>query len=453
MSILARKHINFTSGNIILQLVQFSIPIVLGELLQNLYSTVDSLFVGNYVGKTALAAISECSSISLLLIGFFNGMSAGIIALVSRAFGKGDREELELTKRIVLTVSVVIGVSLSILGMIFARGLIMLTGAEGELFDQALIYLRIYLLGLMFTVIYNMLSGILRGIGDSVTPLRILMLSTCINIGADWAMLSIFNMGIAGAAWATIFSQGISVILAYATLRKGDTSFRLSFPELKPNRGIIKNLFSIGLPSGLQNSLISISNLFVWRYINSFGVTVSAGVGVGHKLDKFVSMPCKSFGLTMTGFISQNAGAGNHKRNKEGGIKCFILSVVVTMTLGAIVYMAAPFLCGLFNDDTEVISVGVAMMRTIIPTYFLICIRECLLGILRGYGRTRTPMYISLFGMIVVRQVYLAIAYATNPVANILYRCYPVAWTATSGLLLIYFLVVRKKLHPEAETV
>lgn len=446
---LARRQINFTSGNIVRQLLQFSIPIVLGELLQNLYSTVDSLFVGNYVGKVALAAISECSSISLLLIGFFNGMSAGIIALVSRAYGKGDREELELTKRIVLTVSVIIGVSLSILGMIFAPQLIGFTGAKGELFDQALIYLRIYLLGLMFTVIYNMLSGILRGIGDSGTPLRILMVSCCINIFADWAMLSVFNMGIAGAAWATIFSQGISVVLAYRRLSKDDANFRFTPKELAPNRSIIKNLFSIGLPSGIQNSLISISNLFVWRYINSFGVAVSAGVGVGHKLDKFVSMPCKSFGLTMTGFISQNAGAGNHRRNREGAVKCFILSVVVTMSLGALVYMIAPFLCGLFNDDAEVISVGVAMMRTIIPTYFLICIRECTLGILRGYGRTRTPMFISLFGMIVVRQTYLALAYAYNPVQEILYRCYPVAWTATSSLLLIYFFVVRKKLHPE----
>lgn len=445
------RRIDFTRGNIILQLVRFSIPIVIGELLQNLYNSVDALFVGNYLGKYPLAAISVCSSISFLLIGFFNGMSAGVIAIVARDIGRNDRERLLLTKRVILTVSIILGVMLSAVGFALAPVLLRLAGAEGELFSQALIYLRIYLIGLLFTVIYNMLAGILRGIGDSSTPLRILIISCCSNVFLDWFSLAALDMGIAGVALATIIAQGISVYLAYRAVRGAEGFKVLTFAQLYENRDIVGKLFNIGLPSGLQNSLISISNLFVWRYINSFGVVAAAGIGVAQRLDKFVAMPCKSFGLTMTSFISQNAGAGNHKRNREGAVKCLGLSIAVTMGLGALVYIFASQLLALFNPEADVIQVGVAMMHTIIPGYFLIAIRESVLGVLRGYGRTRTPMILSVIGMVLVRQIYLAAAMNLEPRVSIIYWCYPVAWVATALLLVGYLLLVRKKLHKEAD--
>ncbi len=448
-SLLEKRRIDFTSGNIIAQLVRFSIPIVIGELLQNLYNSVDALFVGNFLGNTALAAISECSSISNLLIGFFNGMSAGVISVVAHEVGSGNLERLELTKRTILTVALILGSCLAAIGILFSPQLLYLTGAEGELFEQALIYLRIYLIGLLFTVIYNMLSGILRGMGDSSTPLRILILCCVSNIFMDWLTLRVLNMGIAGVALATIIAQGVSVLLAYRAIRAGGRFIPFKLPELYENRGIVSRLFNIGLPSGLQNCLISISNLFIWRYINGFGVVPAAGIGVAMRLDKFVSMPCKSFGLTMTSFISQNAGAKNYSRNREGAVKCLLLSIAVTMGLGAIVYIFAEDLLSLFNSDPEVIAVGAAMMHTIIPTYFLVGMRDSTLGVLRGYGKARVPMVLSLIGMVGVRQLYLALAYNINPRVEIVFNCYPVAWVATASLLLAYLFIIRKKLHPE----
>lgn len=450
-SVFEKRRIDFTSGNIIAALVRFSIPIVIGELLQNLYNSVDALFVGNFLGHTELAAISECSSIANLLVGFFNGMSAGVISVVAHEVGRGDLERLELTKRTILTVALILGTCLAAIGIILSPQLLFLTGSEGELFVQALIYLRIYLIGLLFTVIYNMLSGILRGMGDSSTPLRILIICCLSNVFMDWFTLKVLGMGIEGVALATIVAQGVSVILAYRAVRAGGRFLPFKFPELYENRGLVSRLFSIGLPSGLQNCLISISNLFIWRYINGFGVVPAAGIGVAMRLDKFVSMPCKSFGLTMTSFVSQNAGAENYKRNREGALKCLLMSIGVTMGLGAIVYIFAENLLALFNSDPEVIAVGAAMMHTIIPTYFLVGIRDSTLGVLRGYGKARVPMVLSLIGMVGVRQIYLALAYSFNPRVQIIFRCYPVAWVATASLLLIYLFVIRKKLHPEEQ--
>lgn len=440
-----KKQIDFTQGNIILELVMFSIPIVLGELFQNLYNSVDTLVVGNFVGKNALAAVSVCATLANLLVGFFNGMSVGSSVVVSRAFGSRNGERLNRSMRVAFGFSVALGVVLSALGILLTPVLVGLAAVPAEVYPEAVTYLRIYLAGLMFTVIYNISAGILRAVGDSGTPFRILVITSLINIVLDLAFVVVIPLGVAGVGFATIFSQFISVVLAYRKIGKINGEFRLDVKEAFQNRDIVAEVAAIGMPSGLQSALISFSNLFVWRYVNGFGATAAAGVGVAQRLDKFIVLPCKAFGLTITTFVSQNSGAGNYARARQGEGRCLLLSIVVTNSIGFLVYCFADWSVALFNTEPEVIAYGVAMMHYIIPMYTLMAVREIYLGILRGYGNTRIPMILSLTGMVVVRQIYLAVSMSVNHTIENVYFCYPMAWGVTAALIFIYYQIVKKR--------
>jgi len=440
-----RKNVDFTKGNILLLLIQFAIPVILGELFQNLYNTVDALIVGNFMDEVALAGVSICTPISNLLIAFFNGLAAGVVVVISHAFGEKNIDKLETSQRVVYSFSLVLGFVLALVSILLAPQLVRIAGAGEEIFTPALTYLRIYLAGLMFTVIYNVSSGILRGIGDSRTPFYVLLIACGINVVLDYLFVAVLHMGVAGAASATIFSQATSVVLTFRRISKLSNNFGVSFSEIRDNGPIIRKLIKIGLPSGVQGSIISLSNLFVWRYINSFSPAAVAGVGVGQRLDKFVSLPCKSTGVTMTAFVSQNVGAGNHERSKKGSLYCFLLSLGVTMGLGIIVYVNAVRCVGMFSDDPEVVRTGVDMMRTVVGLYFLVCMRESIQGILRGYGYSRSTMLLSISGMVIVRQIYLAVAMSRNYVIENIYYCYPVAWSATVVFLGVFFIVLLKK--------
>ena len=249
----------------------------------------------------------------------------------------------------------------------------------------------------------------------------------------------------AGVGFATIFSQFISVVLAYRKIGKINGEFRLDVKEAFQNRDIVAEVAAIGMPSGLQSALISFSNLFVWRYVNGFGATAAAGVGVAQRLDKFIVLPCKAFGLTITTFVSQNSGAGNYARARQGEGRCLLLSIVVTNSIGFLVYCFADWSVALFNTEPEVIAYGVAMMHYIIPMYTLMAVREIYLGILRGYGNTRIPMILSLTGMVVVRQIYLAVSMSVNHTIENVYFCYPMAWGVTAALIFIYYQIVKKR--------
>lgn len=429
------KGIDFSTGSIFQKLLLFSIPIILGELLQNLYNSADALIVGNYVGKTALAAVSVCSSPTNLIVGFFNGMSVGASAIVARCFGAGDQAALGRAMRVTFTFSAAAGVLLSLFGIAATPWLLQLTGAEGSLHQEAAAYLRIYLAGIMFTVIYNIGAGILRGIGNSRAPFYILTAACAINIGLDLLFVAALDLGTPGAALATVLSQGISVALVYRRLTLAEPGFHLAFGELRHNRALLLDMLGIGVPTGLQSSLIAISNLFVWRYINRFPAEVAAGIGVAQRLDKFIALPSKAFGATTTTFVAQTVGANDRRRSRDGVSRCMLLSMASVLLLGAVVYAFAGPCVSLFNRDATVVAVGVAMMRTIIPLYFTLAVREILLGALRGYGYTKVPMVLSLIGMIAVRQAYLAAAMALDPRVEHIFYCYPIAWIAT--LLLI----------------
>lgn len=440
--------VDFTHGTIIYSIVAFSLPIVMGELLQNLYNSVDALVVGNLVSKQALAAVTVSGMISNMIVNFFNGMSVGANVVISKAFGRGDRGELASKVRIAFTFAVLLGVLLSLLGIIFTPQLLHFAGTQPEYYGQALIYLRIYLAGLMFTVIYNNGAGILRAVGDSQTPFRILVLSCGTNIVLDLAFVGVLRLGVAGVALATVFSQGLSVTMVYHAISTSQQMRCIDFRELRLHgRETVYEVLNVGMAAGMQSALIGFSNIFVVRYMNLFSTAAVAGIGIAQRLDKFVVLPAKSFGITITTFVSQNIGAHHFERVRDGKRQCLMAALSVTILISTIVYLFADECVALFNPDPEVVRVGVAMLRVLVPLFWLMAVREVYLGVLRGYGKSVVPMVLSLIGMVVVRQIFLAITMRVpSPAIENIYYCYPIAWAATTALLLAYYLIVRSSL-------
>lgn len=441
---MTRQNIDFTQGNILKKLTLFAIPIVLGELLQNLYNTVDAVVVGNFVGGNALAAVSVCAAISELVIGFFNGMSIGASVVVSRYFGAGEKERMSSSMRTGFAFAVVLGVALSAVGIFIAPAMIRMISVPQDVYGDAVMYLRIYLAGILFTVIYNVGAGLLRAVGDSRGPFLILAAVCALNVVLDTAFVVWLRLGVAGVAYATVISQMISVFAVYRRLRLCDPEFCLTFSQLRREKHVIATMVGIGMPAGLQNSLILFSNLFVWRYISGFDTVAMAGMGASGKIDRFVALPCKAFGLALTTYVGQNVGARNVERIRRGFRCCIFLALGYWVVVSGTLYFFAEDLIMLFNSTPSVVEVGVGMMRVLLPFYFIVALREACLGIMRGYGDTKIPMILALIGMVVVRQLYLAISLALDYRIVHVFIGYPFAWAATTILTLGYYLMRRK---------
>lgn len=444
------KIIDFSRGNIVRNIVLFAMPIVAGELLQNLYNSVDALFVGNFVSDGALAAVTVSGVISNMIVSFFNGMSVGANVVVSQAFGEGDKDLLNRKICATFTFSTLLGVLLSFLGICFAPQLLKLAGAQDSYYADALTYLRIYLAGLMFTVVYNNGAGILRAVGDSNTPFRILAFTCGANIILDWLFVVMIPLGVAGVGLATLISQGISVGQIYRAINRKQGLCCFNLPELRHNgRKTIISVLRVGMAAGMQSALICFSNIFVVRYMNLFDTASVAGIGVAQRLDKFILLPAKSFGITITTFVSQNIGAGHYERLREGKTKCLLIAVGMTLSISVLVGIFSEQCVALFNGNPDVISVGVSMIRMLLPFFPMMAIREVYLGILRGNGKNAVPMVLSLIGMVGVRQAFLAAVMHTAPKIEYIFFCYPLAWIATVVLLLGYYLIVRRHLPSE----
>ena len=444
--------INFTEGRVIGKLILFSVPIIISELLQNLYNSVDSIVVGHYVGDAALAAVSVCTPIVQLLVGFFNGMSIGNTVVTAKAFGSGDAEATRKAVRYAFSFSAALGVAVSVLGILMAPVFLDLTGCNDEIYAEAITYLRIYLAGLMFTVIYNAGTGILRAIGDSRTPLYILAVTSLLNIGLDVLFVAVFGWGTAGVGIATILAQGLSMLLVAWVLRRRIDAPCIALGETwREGRKTVLSSVSIGFSAGLQNALISFSNIFVWSYINRFPTYVAAGIGAANKVDRFVILPCKSLAMTTTTFVSQNLGARNFDRAKKGFWYGLGICTAVTVPLTVLEYIFAREAIGLFSAEPAVIEAGAGMTRLLALFYMLLVIRDVLLGYLRGYGRSRMPMILSLIGMVGIRQLFLAAATKKIGTLQVIYASFPIGWGAAMLLLAVYALIVIRKMWRDAE--
>ena len=431
---------DMTEGSIISHLIGFSIPLLLGNVFQMLYNTVDSIVVGNFVGKQALAAISSTTMIVNIMIFFFNGFSIGGGVVISRYFGAKKMEDLHRAVETTIAVTILFGIFFTFAGFLLVPAMLRLMSTPDDVFPQAKVYLQIYFSGALGLLIYNMGSGILRAVGDTRRPLYFLIFTSVLNTVLDLVFVIVFRAGIAGAAIATILSQFLSAILVLMLLCGTDDIYKLTWHDLRIDLSILRNILEIGLPAGLQSMITSVSNVFVQSYINGFGSGCMAGWGAYNKLDSFIFLPINSLSQAATTFVGQNIGAERQDRADAGAVRAVTMAVGVTAFIGTILVIFAPGATSLFTRDEEVIYYGALFLR--MNTYFLMfnAVNHVLAGALRGMGESKAPMYCMLTCFVLIRQLYLFIGsrIAYNP--YVVGFGYPVGWMTCCVLELSYYL-------------
>ena len=429
-----------TVGPIFGQLVLFSLPLMLGNVFQMLYNTVDSIIVGNFVSKQALAAIGSTTMITNMMVFFFNGFSIGAGVTIGQYFGARDMDNLHRAIETTMAATFLLSVVFSGVGVALVRPLLLMMSTPEDVFADAAVYLRIYIGGISGLLIYNMGSGILRAVGDSTRPLYFLILTSILNIILDLFFVLVLKAGIAGAAIATILSQFLSGTLILVLLTRTKDIYRLNWKELRLDFPILRQIFAVGLPAAVQSVLTAFSNIFVQSYINIFGSDCMAGWSSYNKLDQFIMLPMQSMAMAATTFVSQNVGAGNDRRADRGTVSALLLTCGITGVIIALLIGFAPSAVRLFSPDPAVIEYGVLFIRTNVAFLLFNCINHVLAGALRGRGDSRAPMIIMLSTFVGVRQVYLYIV--ARFVANtprIVGFGYPVGWVCCCALELFYF--------------
>lgn len=437
---MSTNSILMTKGSIYKQIIKFSFPIFCGNLFQQLYNLVDSLVIGNFVGKESLAAVSSTGSLIFLIVGLFTGIFSGAGVVISKYFGAGDRKKVQSSIHTSVAFGIISGLIMTIIGTALAPLILRLMGTPPDVLDKAVIYVRIYFSGILTVVLYNTASGIYQAVGNSKRPLFYLIIASILNVVLDLLFVVGFNMGIGGAAIATVISQGVSVILAFYDLTHTLDVHRVTFKKIKIDKAMLKEILSMGIPSGIQNSVIALANVVVQSNINFFGAAAVAGCGSYSKIEGFAFIPITSFALSMTTYIGQNLGAKEYDRAKKGTYFGIAASTIMAEVIGIIFYIGAPSIISMFNQDPQVIGYGTMQARTIAPFFFLLAFSHCIAGILRGAGKSTVPMIVMLCCWCIIRVLYITIATHLFPVINVIFWAYPLTWTLSSIIFLIYYI-------------
>lgn len=429
-----------TKGPIWKKIIAFAIPLFLGNLFQQFYNTADSLIVGNFLGSSALAAVSSSGNLIFLMVGFFNGLAVGAGVVVARYFGAKKFDLVQRAIHTIITLGFFCGIALTFVGVIAAPQILVLMGTPPEVLPNSVTYFRIYFCGSLAFVMYNFLVGILQAVGDSRHPLMYLIISSVTNIILDLILVAGFHFGVGAAALATVISQCLSALLCFLHLLRGSKEYRIYLSKLRLDSLLLKQIISNGLPAGLQNSIISLANVVVQSNINKFGQMAVAGCGSYSKIEGFAFLPITCFALALTTFISQNLGAKEYDRAKKGAVFGVICSVVTAELVGVVIYTFAPYLIAAFNNTPEVLSYGVAQAHTASLFYFLLAFSHCMAGILRGAGKSTVPMFVMLICWCIIRVTYITVTVHFIPDIRVIFWAYPITWTLSSIVFLLYFL-------------
>ena len=431
---------DMTSGSIVKQVILFSLPLMLGNIFQMLYNTVDSIVVGNFVGKEALAAVGSTSMITNMIVFFFNGFSVGAGVVIARDFGARDLKRLHRSVETTMAVTFIFCVVFTVIGILGVKPMLRFMDTPEDVFADATVYLVIYIAGISGLLIYNMGSGILRAVGDTTRPLLFLILTSILNIVLDLLFVIVFHAGIAGVAWATILSQFISAALILRLLTRTQDIYKLVWKDLAVDRDILGQIVQVGLPAGIQSVITAFSNVFVQSYINYFGSGVMAGWSCYNKLDQFIMLPMQSMAMAATTFVSQNIGAGNRKRADQGTATTVLMSVGITAVIALGLFLYAPAAIGLFSRDASVVDYGTMFIRT--NVFFLLanCVNHVLASALRGRGDAKAPMVIMLLSFVAIRQIYLFVItrYFINTPKAVGFG-YPVGWVTCCIIEVSYY--------------
>ena len=439
------ESIRLTEGKILKPLILFALPIFAGQLLQTLYHSVDSIVIGNFVGTEALAAVTASSPIANIMAGFFNGLSAGSSVLFSQRFGAREYEKLNRAMHTTMLFSVLFGAVMAVIGIALTPLLLQLVACPSSVYIQALQYLRIYLIGILFTSMYNISAAVLRSVGNSRTPFLHLLISSILNIGLDILFVAVFDMGVVGVAVATVLAQVVSVILNVRKMTRLPTEYRFVPSKMTIDLSIMKQIAHLGLPAGIQSSVVSIAMIFVQRFINEFGPASIAGIGAGMRIDQFAGMPCQAFGLAMTTYIGQNVGARKYDRTHKGVAVGFAAVILQILVLGTPMYIFAPQLARIFGSDPDVIEVCTLFLRTILPLYLFMGLNGLMGGIVRGYGYSIYAMVATLVGMVGLRQIWFSVSLRANHVITNIIIGYPIGWICSFTFLFVFYLFYIRK--------
>lgn len=428
-----------TQGSIWRHVIHFAIPMAIGLLFQQLYNTVDTLVVGRYVGKEALAAVGSTGSILNMMIGVCNGLSVGSSVIISQSYGAHDMKRLHDAVHTTITVALILCAVATVLGLALVSPMLRLMQMPDDVWNDAHLYLTIYFSGMTGLLMYNMGSAILRAVGDSKRPLYFLIFSALTNTALDLLFVVAFGMGVAGVAAATVISQVLSAVLVLGTLTREKAGYGIRWKELCVKRDVLRSVFSVGLPSGIQQGVTAFSNVFVQSYINAFGSACMAGWSSYNKLDAFILIPVQAIAMASTTFVGQNFGANNLKRARDGVKTSLVMALLSNVLLSLGMLALADPLMRIFSSEADVIAYGTRFIGLITPFYFTICFNQIYGGALRGVGDAKTPTIIMLGSFVAFRQVYLAVTKWLNVGFIAVALAYPMGWIVCSSLLVICY--------------
>lgn len=438
---------DMTTGNILFQLVQFSWPLIIGNVFQLLYNTVDTYVVGNFVGKEALAAVGSTTMIINMVVFFFNGLSIGAGVVISRDFGARNMKRLHDAVETTMAMTFVMCVIFTIIGTIFVKPMLLFMSTPEDVMPEATIYLRIYMAGISGLMLYNMASGILRAVGDTTRPLYILIFTSVMNVVLDLFFVLVMKLGVAGVSLATIISQFLSAIVVMVFITRTNEIYKFIWKDMRIDKELLGQILAVGLPTAVQSMITAFSNVFVQSYVNVFGSSVIAGWSCYNKVNQFIMLPMDSMAKAATTFVSQNIGAKNEKRADKGTITAVLTVEAFTLLIVTFMFIFAAPVTEIFSKDSEVIYYGALFVR--VNTFFLLanCVNHTLAGALRGRGDSKGPMIIMLACFVVVRQIYLFVAttfFANTP--TVVALGYPVGWVACCIVEVSYFFYKLKKM-------
>ena len=428
-----------SEGNIWKQLLFFSIPLVLGNIFQQLYNAVDSIIVGNFVGSQALAAVTSSSPVINMLISFFMGLSIGAGVVISRYFGANDRQGVSDSIHTSMAIIILAGIAMTFIGVLLTPYILQWVGVPQDVMSDSIVYLKIYFYGIVGVMIYNMGSGVLRALGDSKTPLYFLIFSSAVNIVLDYAFVVYLHMGVSGVAWATLISQCLSALLVCLLMMKGNASYQLRLRQLKIYPSILSEVIRVGLPSGVQNAIVSFSNVIVQSNINAFGSTAMAGCGAYTKIDGFAILPVTSYSMAITTFTGQNIGAGRFDRVRQGTKVCLTLSLITTLLISLLLFLFGDTALSIFTSDPAVISYGHIMLTLLVPGYFLLASSHAISGVLRGANRAATAMIIVISCWCGLRMAWILTSVPIFHSIHVVLLGWPISWLVSTIIFILYY--------------
>ena len=433
-----------TTGSVPRKMLTFALPIFLSNLFQQLYNAVDSLIVGTFIGQQALAAVSSSSSLIMLLTGFINGLSLGAGVLIARYYGAQNGDKVERSVHTTVALGIAAGAVLTVLGSVLAPQILRWIGTPADVIGSSTAYFRTYFLGCAAVVLYNMAASILQSVGDSRSPMKYLILASLTNVVLDLLFVAVFQWGVGSAAFATILSQILSAGLALGKLtRSAGRSYQIRWRRVRFEGPMLRQVVALGVPSGVQNSVVSLANVIVQANINAFGSAAMAGCGAYSKIEGFAFLPVTCFALALSTFVSQNIGARRFDRVKAGMRFGLLCSTILAEGIGVFIFFASPLLVSLFNSHPDVVAFGVNYAHTVALFYFLLAFSHCCAGILRGMGRPVVPMAVMLTVWCAVRITYITLTVRLIPSIQVVYWAYPLTWSSSSVLFALFLIRLR----------